>query len=591
VSNERLRQLERAFNASGAAEDETAYLLERVRRDDLDPRRLELAAYLGHEPARSALGEDAPPDPRSVSLLTWGRGLKSYDKQACPRAVLAVMKAALDLWEPGADPENPTLDAQWNAKWADKDTGAFSDPAAWHALFIRIFVALEGYVLRPGAKTKAALRELVPDVNDDDSSWYLNVPLTMRVAWGWALSKGPGKAAQAAAGDGTDLLAKAFAGDWGRVRAVHQKRARKVVLQALLPWALGPQEPPSKARRSAKKAPRKADRVAARATSRSQSAGADSPTLDAKGFRSPLAFRVFALEDGKTTAQEIGRTPGTVAVEAYARWWVRPSGVRVLSKPSAFQGLPGLWLRGLTVRDPHLERVGKLQSLRWLALRGCELITDAGLTALRGLDALEALELWGCRGVRGSGFKNLPLGLRELDLNSTQLSPSGVRDLARFEGLRRLDLSRCTLSPDELGAALAGMPALEELDLTESKRVGDACLTGLAGSTRLQRLSLKHLRQVTDRGLGSLAGLSELRHLNLWGCRIKGQGLSCLQGLPQLEELVLAETPLEFEAIKQTLPKLTQLRRLDLRDCDERIYRWARALARPGLELRTETLL
>lgn len=54
MSDERLRELERRWEETGAVEDEAAYLLERVRAGELTLRRLGLAAYCGHEGARVA---------------------------------------------------------------------------------------------------------------------------------------------------------------------------------------------------------------------------------------------------------------------------------------------------------------------------------------------------------------------------------------------------------------------------------------------------------------------------------------------------------------------------------------------------------
>ena len=46
-TDSRLRELEREWKGTGSVEDEAAYLLERVRVDDLAKEKLELAAYCG----------------------------------------------------------------------------------------------------------------------------------------------------------------------------------------------------------------------------------------------------------------------------------------------------------------------------------------------------------------------------------------------------------------------------------------------------------------------------------------------------------------------------------------------------------------
>lgn len=60
MADERLRALERAAAASGSPEDEVRLLEARLRVGDLAPGWLELAARLGHEPARRALGRFVP---------------------------------------------------------------------------------------------------------------------------------------------------------------------------------------------------------------------------------------------------------------------------------------------------------------------------------------------------------------------------------------------------------------------------------------------------------------------------------------------------------------------------------------------------
>ncbi len=66
MSDEKLRELERRFKETGSVEDEAAWLVERVRVGDLTQERLELAAYLGHEPARRLFEKDPPRTPRDI---------------------------------------------------------------------------------------------------------------------------------------------------------------------------------------------------------------------------------------------------------------------------------------------------------------------------------------------------------------------------------------------------------------------------------------------------------------------------------------------------------------------------------------------
>lgn len=60
MSDARLRDLERTWRETGAVEEGAAFVLALARADKLPRARLELLAYLGHEPALAALAELAP---------------------------------------------------------------------------------------------------------------------------------------------------------------------------------------------------------------------------------------------------------------------------------------------------------------------------------------------------------------------------------------------------------------------------------------------------------------------------------------------------------------------------------------------------
>ena len=101
MSDQRLRELERRV-AEGDGAAEAPLLAERVRAGTLAPNLLRLAAYLGHPPAREALGDDAPvlhTDPDSLI-----RGLEAWGPQAWVRAALATTRLAsvtlrfLEVW-------------------------------------------------------------------------------------------------------------------------------------------------------------------------------------------------------------------------------------------------------------------------------------------------------------------------------------------------------------------------------------------------------------------------------------------------------------------------------------------------------------
>ncbi|MCO5165543.1 MAG: hypothetical protein M9894_04125 [Planctomycetes bacterium] len=105
MADERLRALERAAAASGSLEDEVRLLETRVRLGDLAPGWLELAARLGHEPARRALTRFVPvvwswtdlrrlvsdlgPVATVEALLAWAEALPGGRSQALVDAARA----------------------------------------------------------------------------------------------------------------------------------------------------------------------------------------------------------------------------------------------------------------------------------------------------------------------------------------------------------------------------------------------------------------------------------------------------------------------------------------------------------------------
>ncbi len=90
MTDHRLRLLERRWKESGNARDEGAYLLERVRAGTLAARDLELAAYLGHAPAREALGASAPEAP--AELDRWVYALEPWGAHLCVLAALVSVR-------------------------------------------------------------------------------------------------------------------------------------------------------------------------------------------------------------------------------------------------------------------------------------------------------------------------------------------------------------------------------------------------------------------------------------------------------------------------------------------------------------------
>lgn len=98
MSDEKLRDLERRWKNTGRIEDEVAFLRERVRLGELDPARLELAAFLGHPASRLASGRSGKPDFETEDLHHGIAHMPRFGHEACVRALVAIGRAAMTHW-------------------------------------------------------------------------------------------------------------------------------------------------------------------------------------------------------------------------------------------------------------------------------------------------------------------------------------------------------------------------------------------------------------------------------------------------------------------------------------------------------------
>jgi hypothetical protein len=102
-------------------------------------------------------------------------------------------------------------------------------------------------------------------------------------------------------------------------------------------------------------------------------------------------------------------------------------------------------------------------------------------------------------------------------------------------------VSREAASGDKELAALAPLKAnIAWLDLGRTK-VGDSGLKELAGYVKLQRLNL-HATSVTDAGLEALKGIPALKSLNLFGTALTDAAIPALGSLATLEDVYLRDT-------------------------------------------------
>lgn len=118
MSDDELREVERRYQESGTLDDETALLRIQHQVGELSLAQLELAAFLGHTPARRLLGEEAPipwsvvigerrqveKGPAFVRALATGHGPDAVVRAAFAAAEAVVWEFRGEVEEDAQDP-------------------------------------------------------------------------------------------------------------------------------------------------------------------------------------------------------------------------------------------------------------------------------------------------------------------------------------------------------------------------------------------------------------------------------------------------------------------------------------------------------
>lgn len=178
--------------------------------------------------------------------------------------------------------------------------------------------------------------------------------------------------------------------------------------------------------------------------------------------------------------------------------------------------LPGvsLSLKGVGIGDTTLVHIDGVGNLRELILENTG-ITDNGFSRLKELRNVNTLHLALNKKFTGVGFSGVKLPhLRDVSFFNDDLSNEGMRELAKFNTICRLELVGSQVTDVGL-AHLKGLTELTQLTLMNNEIDG----SGL-GSLK----ALKHLcslkvggGDLTDRGM---AGLGELTHLDAFASTV-----------------------------------------------------------------------
>ncbi|KAH9500798.1 hypothetical protein Btru_073032, partial [Bulinus truncatus] len=193
-----------------------------------------------------------------------------------------------------------------------------------------------------------------------------------------------------------------------------------------------------------------------------------------------------------------------------------------LLKPKLLHTLPSYLLKLVLDFYPYttnelLYSARIFVNLHTLSLNSCTLITDSGLSPIKGMKALRVLNLNGCSQLTNACFSTIQelKQLQTLNLEGTGVTDAGI---IQFSGtdtaaqLVHLDLSRTAIT-HEIFLSLQNMKLLKSLYI---KNTRISSLAGLESVTSLENLDISETNIVTDCIL-CLTRLPRLSHLSLTG--------------------------------------------------------------------------
>jgi hypothetical protein len=196
------------------------------------------------------------------------------------------------------------------------------------------------------------------------------------------------------------------------------------------------------------------------------------------------------------------------------------------------------------------------------------------LLSFRTSDILEKFICIPYKNIGKIGAGSIPKTWEELETLQEEFYLSGnekiedndIRSLQELKQLVSLNLGVSVKLTDKGLEYLKDQTQLRELDLN-SGNLTDNGLAALSGLILLQRLSLNGCKQIGDDGIKHLAGLTNLTSFNLPGSKITDQSLEILGKINSLTELLLWKSEALTDDGLIFLELLRNLEILNIRDC------------------------
>lgn len=189
------------------------------------------------------------------------------------------------------------------------------------------------------------------------------------------------------------------------------------------------------------------------------------------------------------------------------------------------------------ITDSGLSAVKGWKHLKRLSVRGTK-ITDTTLQHLSGVTSLESLDA-GYAQITDVGLELLTplINLKELTIGGNKLTDAGLQPLRQLPGLIYLDLSGAQRTDSGLWSVSLTEPGLDAIATLKNLR--HLCLSGtlvsargmerLVGLTKLEWLDLEGCKRVGDDVAPLLAGFHTLRRVDLTGTQVTAKGIAALQ--------------------------------------------------------------
>ena len=217
------------------------------------------------------------------------------------------------------------------------------------------------------------------------------------------------------------------------------------------------------------------------------------------------------------------------------------------------------------ISETGLSGIRRIPNLQALDIRGCTIIADNGMKRIAEIPNLKSFQHYS-NSVSDAGLEELTAAekIESLFLQDFRLTDAAGQSLRKFKNLTSLILFRCGEFGSQGLLELKGMP-LTRLTLRGLPSLGNDGFEVFRALPNLKRLYLTELDAVNDAAFIPIAGLNNLEVLEVEIVGITDEALKSIAKLQNLRELKLRSVGITDAGLEEILklPKLTSLKLLD----------------------------